>query len=282
MEPLLDIRNLSVSYGGATALAGVSLSAREGTMCVIVGESGSGKSTVLKATLRALGADGAITAGSISYRGRDLAGLGPAELAPHLGPRIGSVLQNPSMAFSPVRTVGSQMLETLAANGVEPAGGAEPFLCGLLGRFGFERPEAVLASYPFELSGGMCQRASIALALSLSPDLLLADEPTSALDVINQVQVVDLLRGLCDELGTTVVMVTHNMGVAFRVADDIYVMHDGQVVESGPREQIHRHATHPYTRRLIASIPTFSVEGDADGRGVDGADNSVDARGGTL
>lgn len=279
---LLDIADLTVSYSGARALEGVSLQVSCGEVVGVVGASGCGKSTLVRAALGLLDAGGRIDGGSVKLAGRELVGLASSELAAVRGSRMALVLQDPSATFSPVRTIGSQFLQTLRQHGSvgrRAQGEAE----GLLAAMGLADPGRILASCAFELSGGMCQRAAIALALAQDPDVLFADEPTSALDVGTQAQVADELRTACKERGVGALVVSHNFDFISRVADRIIVMSDGEVVERGPSSSVMTHPRHPCTKALVAAIPRIDLgkgsgvaDGGADGGGDAGADGGAD------
>ena len=268
MQPLLDIRDLSVSYGPNPVLDHVSLSVEQGRVLGVVGESGCGKSTLAKAALGILDRDGAIDGGQVIYDGRDIAHLTEKELAPLRGAGMALVSQNPYATFSPVRTLGAQFVQVLRLHGQMSSSQAYEQACELLRRVELHDPERVLAGYAFELSGGMCQRTSLALAMAQRPRLLLADEPTSALDVTVQAQVVREILKMRDEVGCGILLISHNMGVVFHMADTIAVMYAGRMVERGTTEQVRDNPLHPYTRALLASIPQI---GEAKLTGIPGA-----------
>lgn len=267
MRQLLKIDDLCVSYGGTPILHDVDLRVGEGEIVGVVGESGSGKSTLVHAAMRVLRSGGCVERGRIVYDGVDLAQLDEPSMTGYRGREMSMVFQNPMTTFSPVRTLKSQFIETIRSHTDLSRAAAYDRAADLLVRLGLDDVERVLGSYSFELSGGMCQRAALAIAMVLDPRLLFADEPTSALDVTVQAQVVKQLMRLRDEFGTSIVMVTHHMGVVFYMADTIVVMYAGRVIEHGSRDQIRSNPSHPYTRALIESIPQL---GGSEIRGIGG------------
>ncbi len=256
--PLLELDGVSIEYAGARVLHGVSLSVAEGESLGIAGESGSGKSTLLRAAMGLLGRGGRVCGGRILFRGADLADMSAEELRRLRGAEVGMVFQDCLASFAPTRTLRSQLGEALAVhNRCLP--GWEGRAAELLARLGIAEPERVLDSYPFQLSGGMGQRAGIAFALMLEPSVLLADEPTSALDAVSQKKVVEELAGLCRSRGTSLVVVSHNMAVIKRLAGKVAILKEGFVVESGATDAVLSAPSHPYTRELLAAVP--SLEG---------------------
>ncbi|WP_225767980.1 ABC transporter ATP-binding protein [Inquilinus sp. Marseille-Q2685] len=258
---LLSIRNLTVDYlgeGGAVrAVDGVDLDLAAGETLALVGESGSGKSTVAMAPLGLL-PPGARIAGSIRLAGAELLGLPEPALRPVRGGRIGMVFQEPATSLNPVLTVGEQIREALAAHAVCRGRAARARAVELLAEVGIADPAARAGQYPHELSGGMRQRAMIAMALAASPGLLIADEPTTALDVTVQAQILDLFRRLRDRRGMALLLVTHDLGVVAELADRVAVMKEGRVVETGPVRRVLDAPEHGYTRELLAA--TLSVD----------------------
>ena len=246
MSAIFEIENLRVAYNGDAVLHGVTVSLEQGSIVGIVGESGCGKTTLLRAALGMLGQAGQVCGGTIRFAGKDVSGMTQAEHLSFVSTVASLVSQNPQRAFSPVRTLGSQFEETALLCGE---------LSSLLGRLGLSDPERVLDSYVFELSGGMAQRAAIGLALMNSPKVVFADEPTSALDVAVQAQVVEELVSANREFGVSLLVVSHNIAVLAHMAQYLYVMKDGEVVEQGLSEQVVARPQHPYTRQLIASVP---------------------------
>ena len=258
--PLLDISNLAVSFhqGGGTvqAVRGISLSLDSGESLGIVGESGSGKSVTCMAVLRLLREPPArITADRLMLDGIAMLQAGKRELAAIRGRVAAMVFQDPMTAFDPVFTIGHQIVETIRAHRPLALREAKVEARALLDRVRIKSPDAVLNSYPHQLSGGMLQRAMIAMALSCQPKILLADEPTTALDVTIQAQILDLIKELQAELGMGLIMVTHDLGVVAETVDRVLVMYGGLGMEQGPVQTLFDAPAHPYTRALLASIP---------------------------
>ena len=254
-QDLLTINNLEVRYGETPVLQRVSLALQPGRILGIVGESGSGKSTLVSAIMGILGRKGFLAEGKIIYQGRDLGQLSPEEMRRIRGREIALIMQNPAAAFSPVRKIKHQLHEAVRSHGELSAAEADGRLLELLARMKLPEGRRIMNSYAFQLSGGMCQRLAIAMAMVLRPRLLLADEPTSALDVTVQAQVVRELMNLRSEFGTAVVMVSHNMGVVAHMADEIAVMYGGLILEYGEKQEIIGNPLHPYTQNIIRAIP---------------------------
>ena len=256
--PLLELRDLRVSFqtahGELLALRGVDLRIGTGEILGIVGESGSGKSITLRAITRLLRANARIS-GHILWRGRDLTALGEAELGVIRGRQIATIFQEPMTALNPVMTIGQQIDESLNLLGRFNSSERRKRAIELLGLVGIGSAEKRLDSYPFEYSGGMRQRAMIAIALAAEPVLLLADEPTTALDVTIQDQILKLLTGLVDELGLSLLIVTHDLGVVAETCENVCVMYAGRVVERGPVSQVFATPRHAYTQALLRSVP---------------------------
>lgn len=259
--PLLEIRELEVSFrsgsGLVPAVRGVSLTVYPGQTVAIVGESGSGKSTTAHAILDLLPGTGKITGGQILFDGKDLTKTSERDFVALRGRKIGLVPQDPLSNLNPVWKVGFQIEEALAANGIAKGKAAKVRAAELLEEAGLRDADRRLGQYPHEFSGGMCQRALIAVGLSARPQLLIADEPTSALDVTVQRQILDHLEGLTDDLGTAVLLITHDLGLAAERAEHVIVMSQGRIVESGPARVILQHPEHPYTKRLVAAAPSL-------------------------
>nr|WP_309484232.1 ABC transporter ATP-binding protein [Streptomyces himalayensis] len=260
---LLEIRGLSVSYdtrgGPVPAVRGVDLDVRPGEVTAVVGESGSGKSTTAHAIIRLLAANGRIDAGTIRFGRHDLTTLSEAELRTVRGAQIGLVPQDPSVSLNPVKRVGEQVAEVLRIHGLATRRTAPSEAIAVLGQAGLPDPATCARQYPHELSGGMRQRALIAVAIAAKPKLIIADEPTSALDVTVQRVILDQLQHLTEEYGTTVLLVTHDLGVAADRAQRVVVMSQGQVVETGPTRAILEDPQHAYTRQLLASAPSLTT-----------------------
>ncbi|AEG43714.1 ABC transporter ATP-binding protein [Isoptericola variabilis] len=262
-QPLLEVRDLAVSFttsaGEVQAVRGANLTVYPGQAVAIVGESGSGKSTLAHSVIDLLPGTGKVTGGSIVFDGRELVGLDRREIEAMRGREIGLVPQDPMSNLNPVWRIGTQIEEALKANGFQ-GGRAErkQRVAELLAEAGLPDAERRARQYPHEFSGGMRQRSLIAIGLAARPKLLIADEPTSALDVTVQRQILDHLEVLTRELGTAVLFITHDLGLAAERAEHLVVMFKGRVVESGPARQILADPQHPYTKRLVASAPSLA------------------------
>jgi peptide/nickel transport system ATP-binding protein/oligopeptide transport system ATP-binding protein len=254
MTPLLAIRDLSVQIGGIAPVSGVSLDVGRGEMLGLVGESGSGKSLTMRAVLRLLPEAARIT-GQVLWQGQDLAALPDAGIRKVRGAQVAMVFQEPMTALNPVLTVGMQITESLGEHLALHGAAARKRAVELLDQVGIPDAARRLGSYPHEFSGGMRQRAMIAIALAAGPKLLLADEPTTALDVTIQDQILKLLLRLKDELAMSVVLVTHDLGVVAGTCDRVAVLYAGRVMETGPTEQIFTRPAHAYTLGLMRSLP---------------------------
>ncbi len=256
-DPLVDIRELSVSFsGGRTpvqAVSGVSLQVQRGEVVALIGESGSGKSVTLRTLLRLHPMQRTRIGGSVRVAGHDVLALNERQLADYRGKVASMIFQEPLLALDPVYTLGQQIIESIRRHESVDAATARQRALALFERVRIPSPERRLQAYPHELSGGMRQRAMIALALACRPQLLLADEPTTALDATVQIQILLLLRELQRELGLGIVFVTHDIGAALEVADRIAVMYAGRIVEEGSARQLVRVPRHPYTRALLTS-----------------------------
>ncbi|MER5428534.1 ABC transporter ATP-binding protein [Streptomyces sp. NPDC002588] len=257
-EPLLDVRELRVSFrtrgGSVTAVDGLSLSVAPGEVLGVVGESGSGKSVSMLAVLRLLTSPNVTVSGEVRFRGRDLLTLPDREMRAVRGREIAMVFQDPMTALTPVHTVGWQIAEQIRAHEVVSRKEAHARAVRLLSDVGIPDAASRAKAYPHEFSGGMRQRAVIAMALSCSPSLLIADEPTTALDVTVQAQILDLMRDL-NARGSAMVLITHDMGVVSEIADRVLVMYGGRVAEEGPRRAVFHAPRHPYTWGLLDSVP---------------------------
>ena len=255
MEPLLTYQNLEVSFSGQTVLHGVSLALCPGEILGVVGESGSGKSTLLRAAMGLLGSGGAVTGGDIWYRGKNLPDLSERELRRIRGAEIGMIFQDAGASLCPIRTVGAQIHESMAAHGRISRAEARERALALFEKLRLKDGQRIWDSYPFSLSGGMSQRVCIAMAMLMEPLVLLADEPTSALDVAVQKQVVQELLRLRDLFGTAILLVTHDIAVASAMADTVLVLKEGRAVEYGPARQVLTTPQAPYTRQLLEAAP---------------------------
>jgi peptide/nickel transport system ATP-binding protein len=258
VEPLLQVRDLRVSFhterGPLTAVDGVSFELAAGEILGVVGESGSGKSVTLTSVLGLLGGAAEVQ-GSVKLRGRELIGLPQRELQQLRGSDIAMVFQDPMTALTPVYSIGWQIVEQLRAHQPLSGKAAKTRAIELLAAVGLPSPAAQFERFPHQLSGGMRQRAVIAMALSCNPAVLIADEPTTALDVTVQAQILALIDKLRQQLGLAVVLITHDMGVVAELADRVLVMYAGRVVERGTSRELFEEAWHPYTWGLLGSIP---------------------------
>lgn len=263
-EPLLDIRDLNVCFSSEgkriPAVRDVNLSVYPGQTVAIVGESGSGKSTTAHAIIDLLPGTGQVTSGQIMFDGKDLAAASKKEVIAVRGNGIGLVPQDPMSNLNPVWKIGFQIRETLEANGIAKGKAAQKRAIELLEEAGMADASRRVNQYPHEFSGGMRQRALIAIGLACRPKLLIADEPTSALDVTVQRQILDHLDGLTNDLGTAVLLITHDLGLAAERAEHLVVMYRGRVVESGPALQILRDPQHLYTKKLVNSAPSLASQ----------------------
>jgi oligopeptide/dipeptide ABC transporter ATP-binding protein len=266
---LLDVRGLRTHFilddGVVKAVDGVDLQIRRGATLCIVGESGCGKSVTARSILQIVDPPGRVVGGSIHFRPGGAAGERPIDLAA-LNPRghqirairgreIAMIFQEPMASLSPVHTIGNTIIEAIQEHEPISAAAARLRAIELLGQVGIPRPAERVDAYSFQLSGGMRQRAMIAIALACNPSLLIADEPTTALDVTTQAQILDLLRRLQREFGMAIMLITHDLGVVAEMADDVAVMYLGHVVERGDVETIFSAPRHPYTQALLQSIP---------------------------
>jgi len=256
---LLEVRDLTVHFdteaGLVEAVDGVTFNVRSGEILGVVGESGSGKSVTALALLRLIRPPGRIVQGAVVFEGTDLVGLSEDEMRAVRGTRIAMVFQSPRTALNPVLTVGRQISRLFELHqGASRAEGRTRTI-GMLKLVGISEPERRARQYAHQLSGGMCQRVMIAMALATSPRLLLADEPTTGLDVSIAAQILELLRDLGRRTGASILLITHDLGVVAEVCDRVAVMHAGQIVEVGAVRAIFARPLHPYTQALVRSIP---------------------------
>lgn len=254
---LLSIKNLAVTYGNNPnpTIAGVNLDLAEGEIVSIVGESGSGKTTVIRALLGVLPNTGRVSEGSITFDGQDLLSFSTKDWLDLRGNHIAMIFQDSGNMMNPIQTIGKQFVEFIQLHSTMSKQEAEAKAIEMLALTNLPHPEAIMKSYPFELSGGMRQRVGIAMAITFSPKLLLGDEPTSALDVTTQAQIVEELLRINRENKTSMIIVTHNIGVAAHMSDKIMVMKQGAVVEFGPAEEIIRNPQAEYTKQLLNAVP---------------------------
>ena len=255
MEELLRYDQVEIVYDAAPAVQDVSFALHKGEILGIVGESGCGKSTLLKAAMGLLGDSGAVTRGDILYKGESILALPERKRRLLNGPELGMIFQSAGSSFCPIRTVGAQLYETMKEHGAISKKDFQARALELLGKLGFDDGLRILKSYPFELSGGMQQRVGIAAAMLLHPSVLLADEPTAALDVSVQKQVLAELLLVRKAFDTSILLVTHNIGIIRAMTDRVLVMHDGRAVEYGKTQQILSAPQAAYTRQLLAAVP---------------------------
>ena len=263
--PLLEVRDLVVRFrtheGAIHAVNGVSFDLEPGERLGLVGESGCGKSVTNLALMRLLPKPaGRIEGGSVKFDGLDLVTLPEADMRDLRGKDIAMIFQDPMTSLNPVLTVEEQMVETIRAHRRIPTGDARKRAIELLGMVGIPQPETRLSSYPHQFSGGMRQRVMIAMALALEPKLMIADEPTTALDVTIQAQVLELLHRLTTEQGTSLIIITHDLGVVAGMTQRINVMYAGFIIETAPTPELFANPSHPYTVGLLHSIPRLDEE----------------------
>ncbi|MDA1298619.1 MAG: ABC transporter ATP-binding protein [Proteobacteria bacterium] len=260
-SPLLDIEHLSVTFrtdrGEVRAVDDVSLHVNEGETLAVVGESGSGKSVTALSILGLIGDNGSITNGRILFDGADLTRLGKADLRAIRGDRIAMIFQEPMSSLNPVLTIGKQVAEPMWLHRDMTWDDAYQRAGELLARVSIPDAAQRLNDYPHHFSGGMRQRVMIAMALACEPQLIIADEPTTALDVTVQAQILSLLKNLTRELNSSLILITHDLGVVARYADRVAVMYGGRVIETTTARNLYANPRHPYTEGLIASVPSL-------------------------
>ena len=258
-EPLLAVEHLTTVFdtasGAVAAVNDVSFEIRAGETLGLVGESGSGKSVTALSLMRLVLPPGRIAAGRLLFKGRDLLTLDDRDMQRVRGAEIGLIFQEPMTALNPVFRIGAQIAETLIVHGRATRRDATAKAIALLRAVRITDPEARIADYPHQLSGGMRQRVLIAMALACQPSLVIADEPTTALDVTIQAEILDLLREMKAALDLSLLLITHDLGVVAETADRVAVMYAGRIVETGPVREIFANPGHPYTRGLLASMP---------------------------
>ncbi|WP_370154018.1 ABC transporter ATP-binding protein [Ferrovibrio sp.] len=257
--PVLSVDNLSVEFrtraGIVRALEHVGFDIGRGEMVAIVGESGSGKSVTAYTVMGILDPAGRVSGGTATFGGLDLLTAPEAALRDIRGREMSMIFQNPRVALNPIRRVGDQIADVLLQHGGVTRAEAPKRAVEMLARVRIPDPERRARAYPFELSGGMCQRIMIAIALSCAPRLLIADEPTTGLDVTTQAAIMDLIAELGSAQGMATLLITHDLGMAAEYCDRIVVMHAGHIVEAAPTAELFRHPRHPYTAKLIAATP---------------------------
>ncbi len=262
---LLQVTDLHTSFftpsGEVKAVNGLSFSLDEGKVLGIVGESGSGKSVTAYSILQILASSGKIVSGSILYRGQELVGCTKEEIEKIRGNKISIIFQDPMTSLNPVFTIGNQLVEAIMLHTDRNKEQAKERAIEMLRLVGVNEPEKRIKQYPHEFSGGMRQRVMIAMALACEPDILIADEPTTALDVTIQAQILDLIKDLQKQLGMSVILITHDLGVVAEMCDEVIVMYAGSVCERGTADEIFYNPKHEYTKGLMRSIPTVNDEG---------------------
>ena len=258
-EPVLDVRNLAVAFDTArgifNAVEGVDLTVAAGEVLCVVGESGSGKSVSMLAVMGLLPPTGRVRADRVAFRGTDLLHIGAGARRRLTGRDVAMVFQEPATSLNPCYTIGWQIAEALRTHHAVPRGARKAKVVALLGQVGMPAPEQRMRAFPHQLSGGLNQRAMIAMAIACGPALLVADEPTTALDVTIQKGVLDLLVGLQRDRGMALVLITHDMGVVAETAQRVQVMYAGQVMEEQPAAGLFAHPRHPYTAALLDALP---------------------------
>ncbi|WP_440709639.1 dipeptide ABC transporter ATP-binding protein [Herbiconiux sp. YIM B11900] len=258
-QPTLRVSGLTVSFGATPVVADLDLTLAPGEVVALVGESGSGKSTTARAILGLLPPEAEVRRGEVALDGIALLGLSPRQLRPLRGRRIGYVPQDPASSLDPVQRIGRQVAEVFRVHGIGSRADRRGRVVEALRTAGIDEPERRMRQFPHELSGGLQQRALIAIALAASPQLLVADEPTSALDVTVQKEILDNLAQSTASRGTSVLLITHDLGVAAERADRIVVLNAGRIVEQGPARTVLTAPQHEYTRRLVAATPSMGA-----------------------
>ena len=264
MSALLEVRNLRVEFntrrGTLVAIDDVSFDIAPGEVLGVVGESGAGKSITGTAIIGLLERPGRVAGGEIRMEGKRIDNLPPEQMRKIRGRHIGAIFQDPLTSLNPLYTIGTQLIETIQTHLPMSGADARKRAIELLGEVGIPAPERRIDHYPHQFSGGMRQRVVIALALCANPKLIIADEPTTALDVSIQAQIITLLKRLCRDNGTAIMLVTHDIGVIAETADRVAVMYAGRVVEIGPVQEVIHNPQHPYTTGLMGSIPAVGQE----------------------
>ena len=253
---MLEIKDLAVQYGNqAPTIEHFNLSMKKGEIISVVGESGSGKPTVIRAVLGALPGAGQVTSGDILFHGESLLKNSKSDWRKIRGSKMSMIFQDCGGTLNPIRKIGSQYVEYIRTHQSMTKKEAWDKAVSMLTKMRLPDAENIMNSYPYQLSGGMRQRVGIAMAMTFNPELLLADEPTSALDVTTQAQIVRQMMELRDDFGTGIIIVTHNIGVAAYMADQLIVMHHGNVVDHGTREEVLNNPTSDYTKKLLEAVP---------------------------
>ena len=274
-DTLLKVSGLKTYFftasGVSKAVDGVSFELKRGEVMGIVGESGSGKSVTSNSIIRLLPPQtGRIVDGEITFEGRDILAMSHKQLLEFRGKEIATIFQDPMTSLDPVFKIGKQMVEMICAHQDVSKKEAWDMAVHALARVGIPEPEKRMEAYPYELSGGMCQRVIIAMAVCCKPKFIIADEPTTALDVTVQAQVLDLLKDLQKEMNTSILLITHNLGVVWEMCDKVMVMYAGNTVESADTKELYSNPLHPYTWGLLDSIPRLSDHAKEDLRTIPG------------
>lgn len=266
-QPVLEVRHLSLSFhtfsGRVQAVRDVSFTLEKGETLALVGESGCGKSATCRAVMRLLSHNATIDEGEILLEGRDLLKVSHREMRSIRGAKIAMIFQDPMTSLDPTMKIGRQIAETITLHQRISRREAKVRAIELLHQVGIEEPERRYHQYPHEFSGGQRQRIVIAIALAASPEVLIADEPTTALDVTMQAQIIDLMRDIQKTTGTSIIFITHDLGVVANVADRVAVMYAGRIVEIGTADEVFYDPRHPYTWGLLASMPTLATDAPA-------------------
>ncbi len=266
MQEVLKVENLHTSFftpaGEVKAVNGVSFKLEKGKVLGIVGESGSGKSVTAYSIMQILANPGKIVEGSILLDGQELVGASKETMQKIRGNKISIIFQDPMTSLNPVFTIGNQLIEAIMLHTNRDRKQAKERAVEMLKLVGVNEPEKRIKQYPHEFSGGMRQRVMIAMALACEPDILIADEPTTALDVTIQAQILDLMKDLQKQLGMSIILITHDLGVVAEMCDEVIVMYAGEVCERGTADEIFYNPSHEYTRGLLRSIPSVNDNGE--------------------
>ena len=257
MNAVVEVKNRTKEYKQKKAVDDLSFEIRQGEILGLVGESGSGKSTLIKAAMGLLGTNGMVTKGDILYKGQNILDISEKEKRRIRGAQIGMIFQDAGASLCPIRTIGEQIYESMRAHRKISKNEAKNHAMELFEKLHFKDGKRVWDSYPFELSGGMNQRAGIAIAMLMNPPILFADEPTSALDVTVQRQVINEMLHLRELFGTSIIIVTHDLGVVKAMADTVLVLKDGKKVEYGKAEEVLNDPQDAYTQKLLSAVPVL-------------------------
>ena len=273
-ERLLEVNDLAVSFftyaGEVQAVRGISWHLDKNETIALVGESGCGKSVTIQTVMGLLQSPGRVIGGSVRFEGRDMLALNAKELGQIQGNRMSMIFQDPLSYLNPTMRVGEQIAESYRLHHKVSRAEAEAKVLDMMRLISFPEPERNMRAYPHQLSGGMRQRIMVAMALICNPQVLFADEPTTALDVTIQAQIIELMNSLKEKLNTAIVLITHDLGVVANMAQRIYVMYAGKIVERGSAKDIFYRPKHPYTWGLLASVPRLDAEQDRDFRYIPG------------